>query len=83
MGQKRSLEPIIGNMVNNRSNSTPMACSKQPLYKSHHIPQGKSPKHWNEWLQLWWYRFGVETGIMELEPFERIVCCMLRTSSDL
>lgn len=62
-------------MINKRPGAPVMASIKQVQYKAHHIPRGKTPRYWNEWLQLWWYRFGIETGISELEYFEKVFCC--------
>ena len=44
-------------------------------YRSHHFPKGRTPSYWLEWIQFWWYRFGVETGVRELEPLEQLFCC--------
>lgn len=44
-------------------------------YVAHKIPAGKGPRYWPEWIKLWWFRLGVETGIRELEPAEAVICC--------
>lgn len=48
---------------------------RKVLYRAHHIPKGKTPDYWLEWIQFWGYRLSVETGLRELEPIEQLVCC--------
>ena len=55
-----------------------MQAEKQPKeirYCTQKMPRGKGMAHWHEWIQLWRFRFGIETGISELEPAEKLGCC--------
>lgn len=49
--------------------------SKQVVYQAQKIPKGKGPRYWKDWIKLWRFRWGLETGIDELEPRERFLCC--------
>ncbi len=45
------------------------------VYPIQRLPSGKEFRLFGEWLRLWRFRFGIETGIDELEPAEKFVCC--------
>lgn len=47
-------------------------------YTAHKIPAGKGIRHWGEWVQLWWFRFGIETCACEMEPAEQAAFCKPR-----
>lgn len=46
-------------------------------YQAHKFPAGKGPQYWTKWLEFWYYRFSIETGVRELEMTERLFCCKI------
>ena len=48
---------------------------KKVIYHAQRIPSQFDLRHLPEWIRLWRFRWGIETGIDELEPGERIATC--------
>lgn len=55
----------------------PVGARRHITYRAQRMPTKAGLAHLGEWIRLWRFRFGIETGIDELEPAERMVCCTL------
>lgn len=53
----------------------PVGSRREVVYRAQRMPDKTGLAHLGEWVRLWRFRFGVETGVDELEPAEKLVFC--------
>lgn len=63
------------NSISHEMTRTRTPVKKKVIYHAQRVPSEFGLRHLPEWIRLWRYRWGIETGIDELEPRERIASC--------